>query len=157
MMTIREANENDIPRILQFVRELALYEKLESEVVATPEQMHLWLFEKKKASVLFCCNDGLEIGFALYFYNFSTWKGCCGLYIEDLYIQKEYRGRGFGKALITEIAQLANKEGCARVEWACLDWNQSSIDFYKSLGARPQKDWSVFRLTGPSLEAFSKS
>ena len=155
-MTIREATEADIPKILQFVRELAIYEQLENEVVATPQLMQYWIFEQKKASVLFCCEDGLEVGFALYFYNYSTWKGCCGLYIEDLYVQKEYRGKGFGKALITRIAQIANKEGCARVEWACLDWNQSSIDFYKSLGAKPMEDWLVFRLTGPALQAFSE-
>ncbi|AEV29641.1 acetyltransferase [Sphaerochaeta pleomorpha str. Grapes] len=157
MMTLREATEEDIPLILQFVKELAMYEHLENEVVATPQLMRYWIFEQKKASVLFCCHDGLEVGFALYFYNYSTWKGCCGIYIEDLYVQKAYRGKGFGKGLITRIAQIANKEGCARVEWACLDWNQSSIDFYKSLGAKPMEDWSVFRLTGLALHSFSEN
>jgi GNAT superfamily N-acetyltransferase len=157
MIQIREAKEEDIPKILQFVRELAVYEHLENEAVATVESMRYWIFEQKKAFVLFCCEDGLDVGFALYFYNFSTWKGCCGIYIEDLYVQKEYRGKGFGKALITHIAQIANRKGCARVEWACLDWNKSSIDFYKSLGAIPMEDWSVFRLTDRALHAFSEN
>jgi GNAT superfamily N-acetyltransferase len=155
MMTIKEATKEDIPTVLAFVRELAVYENLEKEVVATAESMHYWIFEQKKAKVIFSCEDGVAVGFALYFYNFSTWKGCCGLYIEDLYVQSAYRNKGYGKALVSHIAQVANREGCARVEWACLDWNQSSIAFYKSLGAKPMEDWLVFRLTGPELKAFS--
>lgn len=150
-MTIRSATREELPQILSFIIELAAYEKLEQEVVATLQEMDRWLFVEKKATVLFCCEDEKPIGFALYFYNYSTWQGRCGLYIEDLYIQRPFRGKGYGKALIEHVCSLAVREGCARVEWVCLDWNKPSIDFYKRLGAFPMDEWSTYRLTGDAL------
>lgn len=150
-MTIRSATREELPQILSFIIELAAYEKLEQEVVATLQEMDRWLFVEKKATVLFCCEDEKPIGFALYFYNYSTWQGRCGLYIEDLYIQRPFRGKGYGKALIEHVCSIAVREGCARVEWVCLDWNKPSIDFYKRLGAFPMDEWSTYRLTGDAL------
>ncbi|MDT4762720.1 GNAT family N-acetyltransferase [Sphaerochaeta sp. PS] len=150
-MTIRSATREELPQILSFIIELAAYEKLEQEVVATLQEMDRWLFVEKKATVLFCCEDEKPIGFALYFYNYSTWQGRCGLYIEDLYIQRPFRGKGYGKALIEHVCSLAVRQGCARVEWVCLDWNKPSIDFYKRLGAFPMDEWSTYRLTGDAL------
>ncbi len=156
-MTIRQARREELPQILAFIVELAEYENLEQEVVATLETMDRWLFEEKKATVLFCCEDGKPVGFALYFYNYSTWEGRCGLYIEDLFIQSPFRGKGYGKALIEHVASLAVQEGCARVEWVCLDWNEMSIDFYKSLGAVSMDGWSTYRLTGDALKSLGKA
>ncbi|MDY0288682.1 MAG: GNAT family N-acetyltransferase [Sphaerochaeta sp.] len=150
-MTIRQAKREELPQILSFIKELAQYENLETEVVATIESMDRWLFAQRKATVLFCCEDGKPVGFALYFYNYSTWEGCCGLYIEDLFIQNPYRGKGYGKALIEHISSLAVQEGLTRVEWVCLDWNRMSIDFYKSLGAVSMDGWSTYRLSGEAL------
>lgn len=150
-MTIRRATREELPQILAFIRELAVYENLVQEVVATIESMDRWLFVEQKATVLFCCEDEKPIGFALYFYNFSTWEGRCGLYIEDLFIQRPFRGKGYGKALIEHISSIAVAEGCARVEWVCLDWNKQSIDFYKRLGAVAMDGWSTYRLSGEAL------
>lgn len=150
-MTIRQAKREELPQILLFIRELARYEHLEEEVVAAIESMERWLFVEQKATVLFCCEDQRPIGFALYFYNYSTWEGKCGLYIEDLFIQEPFRGKGYGKALIEHICSIAKEEGCARVEWVCLDWNKESIDFYKGLGAVPMDGWSTYRLSGEAL------
>ncbi len=152
-MTIRRATREDLPQVLAFIRELAEYEKLGHEVVASIESMDRWLFVEQKAVVLFCCEDEKAVGFALYFYNYSTWEGRCGLYIEDLFVQRPFRGKGYGKALIEHIASLAVEEGCARVEWVCLDWNEMSIDFYKRLGAFSMDGWSTYRLTGEALES----
>ncbi|HKM07011.1 MAG TPA: GNAT family N-acetyltransferase [Sphaerochaeta sp.] len=151
-MSIRRATREELPQVLAFIIELAEYENLAQEVVATLESMDHWLFVEEKAVVLFCCEDGKPIGFALYFYNYSTWQGRCGLYIEDLYIQRAFRGKGYGKALIGHIASLAVEEGCARVEWVCLDWNKMSIDFYKRLGAISMDGWSTYRLSGKALQ-----
>ena len=151
MMSIREARRDELPKILEFIVELARYENLGQQVVASLESMDRWLFVEKKAIVLFCCEDGVPVGFALYFYNYSTWEGCCGLYIEDLYIKRQFRGKGYGKALIGHISTIAVEEGCARVEWVCLDWNKMSIDFYKGLGAVPMDGWSTYRLSGKAL------
>ncbi len=156
-MTIRQARREELPQILSFIVELAEYENLEQEVVATLETMNRWLFEEKKAIVLFCCEYEKPVGFALYFYNNSTWEGRCGLYIEDLFIQRPFRGKGYGKALIEHIASLAVQEGCARVEWVCLDWNKMSIDFYKRLGAVSMDGWSTYRLTGDALQRLGKT
>ncbi len=150
-MTIRQARREELPQVLAFIIELAKYENLEHEVVATIETMDRWLFVEQKATVLFCCEDEKPVGFALYFYNYSTWEGCCGLYIEDLFIQRAFRGKGYGKALIEHISAIAVEQGCTRVEWVCLDWNKMSIDFYKSLGAVPMDGWSTYRLTGDAL------
>ncbi len=155
-MTIRQAKREELPQILQFIRELAQYEHLEKEVVATLSSMDRWLFVEKKATVLFCCEEEKPVGFALYFYNYSMWEGCCGLYIEDLFIQRAFRGKGYGKALIEHISSLALEEGCTRVEWVCLDWNKMSIDFYNRLGAVVMDGWSTYRLSGEALSLVGK-
>ena len=150
-VTFREARDTDCGLILSFIKGLAAYEKMSDEVVATEERLKEWLFGKKKAEVLLVCADGKEVGFALYFHNFSTFLGRAGIYLEDLYILPEYRGRGYGKAALKKLAQIAVQRGCGRLEWACLDWNQPSIDFYLSLGAKPMDEWTVYRVTGETL------
>ena len=144
-LTFRNAEEQDCGKILYFIRQLAVYEKMEDQVVATEEILREWIFEKKKAEVIFGCLDGKEIGFAVFFHNFSTFLGRAGIYLEDLFILPEYRGRGFGKAFLVKLAKTALERGCGRLEWACLDWNAPSIAFYKSLGAVPMDDWTVYR------------
>ncbi len=156
-MTIRRATREELPQILACIIELAQYEHLEQEVVATLESMDHWLFVEKKAIVLFCCEDKRPVGFALYFYNYSTWEGRSGLYIEDLFIQRPFRGKGYGKALIEHVCSLAIEERCARVEWVCLDWNKMSIDFYKRLGAVPMDGWSTYRLSGEALRSLGNN
>ncbi|WP_077368984.1 GNAT family N-acetyltransferase [Anaerosalibacter sp. Marseille-P3206] len=148
---IRFAVEKDVPLILQFIKELADYEKMLNEVVATEEILHEWLFEKEKAEVLIGELDGEPIGFALFFHNFSTFLGRAGIYLEDLYVKPETRGKGFGKAFLKELAKIAVDRGCGRLEWWCLDWNKSSIDFYISMGACPMSDWTVYRIAGDTL------
>ena len=147
----RFANENDCRLILKFIRSLAKYEKMEDEVVATEELLREWLFEKKKAEVIFAMDGEEVVGFALFFHNFSTFLGRAGIYLEDLYVRPSYRGKGYGKALLEELAHIAVIRGCGRLEWACLDWNQPSIDFYKSLGAVPLDEWTVYRAAGKVL------
>lgn len=151
-LSFRAAEEKDTALILYFIRELAAYEKMADEVVATEELLREWLFEKKAAEVLFAVVDGEEVGFALFFHNFSTFLGRAGLYLEDLFVKKEHRGKGYGKALLRKLAQTALERGCGRLEWSCLDWNKPSIDFYLSLEAEPMKDWTVYRLTGETLK-----
>ena len=150
-LEFRWAEEKDAAMILRFIRALAAYEKLSDQVVATEELLREWIFEKKKAEVLFPMEEGEEVGFALFFHNFSTFLGRAGLYLEDLYISPEYRGKGYGKATLQRLAQIAVERGCGRLEWSCLDWNQPSIDFYLSLGAVPMEEWTVYRLTGDTL------
>ena len=147
----RRAEEKDAALILRFIRELAAYEKLDGQVVATEELLREWIFEKGKAEVLFPVENGVEVGFALFFHNFSTFLGRAGLYLEDLYIRPEHRGKGYGKATLQKLAQVAVERGCGRLEWSCLDWNQPSIDFYLSLGAEPMEEWTVYRLSGEKL------
>ncbi len=147
----RYAEEKDCGLILQFIRELGAYENLLDEIVATEDLLREWIFEKKKAEVIFACEDGREVGFALFFHNFSTFLGRAGIYLEDLYVMPEYRGRGYGKAILSKLAEIAVGRGCGRLEWWCLDWNQPSIDFYKSLGAQPMDEWTVYRITGETL------
>lgn len=147
----RFATDADVKLILQFIRELAEYEKMLPEVVATEELLREWIFEKQKAEVIFAVVDGQEVGFALFFHNFSTFLGRAGIYLEDLYVKLEYRGRGYGKGLLKQLAKIAVERGCGRLEWWCLDWNQPSIDFYLSLGAEPMKDWTVYRIAGETL------
>ena len=151
-LAFRYASKEDTPKILYFIKELASYEKMLDEVVATEELLQEWLFEKKKAEVIFAVEDGNEIGFALFFHNFSTFLGRAGIYLEDLYIKPEYRGKGCGKAVLKELARIAVERGCGRLEWWCLDWNRPSIDFYLSLGAEPMSDWTVYRIAGDTLE-----
>ena len=142
--------------ILDFIRQSAIYEKMEDEVVATEELLNEWIFDKKVAEVIFVLEDGVEVGFALFFHNFSTFLGKAGIYLEDLFVKPEYRGKGYGKALIKKLAEIAVERGCGRLEWSCLDWNQPSIDFYLSLGATPMDGWTVYRLTGKTLENIGK-
>ena len=154
--TIRFAKEGDVKQILQFIKELAEYEKLADEVVATEELLHEWLFVKKKAEVIIGELDGKPVTHAIFFHNFSTFLGRAGLYIEDLYVKPEYRGKGFGKTMLKHLAKIAVERGCGRLEWICLDWNKPSIDFYLSIGAEPLDEWTVFRVTGDTLVDLSK-
>ena len=154
-MTIRFATEADVATILKFIKSLAEYEKMLDEVIATEDLLREWLFEKKKAEVIFAVVDGKEVGFALFFHNFSTFLGRAGVYLEDLFVLPEYRGFGYGKALLQKLAQIALERGCGRLEWWCLDWNQPSIDFYRLLGAEPMSEWTTYRLTGETLEAMA--
>lgn len=151
----RFAEEEDTPLILQFIRELADYEGMLGEVVADEATLKEWIFRKQKAEVLFVLADGREVGFALFFHNFSTFLGRAGLYLEDLYVKPEYRGRGYGKAILKKLAAIAVERGCGRLEWWCLDWNRPSIDFYRSLGAQPMEDWTVYRITGDTLTSLA--
>lgn len=150
-MQFRFAVKEDVSTILYFIRELAAYEKLSEDVVATEELLTEWIFEKEKAEVIFAVVDGQEVGFALFFHNFSTFLGRAGIYLEDLYVKPEYRGRGIGKALLKKLAQITVERGCGRLEWSCLDWNQPSIDFYRAFGAQPMEEWTVYRLSGETL------
>ena len=154
-MTIRFAAPADIPDILSFIRELAEYEHLADQVVAAPELLRDWLFEKKTARVLIAEEAGEKAGFALFFHNFSTFLGRGGLYLEDLFVRPAFRGRGIGKALLARLAALAEEEGCGRLEWSCLDWNAPSIAFYRSMGAVPMDGWTVYRLTAGTLSAMA--
>lgn len=156
-MTYRFAAEEDTALILYFIKELADYEKMANEVVATEELLHHWIFEQKKAEVIFAMEDGKEVGFALFFHNFSTFLGRAGIYLEDLYVRPEFRGRGYGKGLICQLARVAVERGCGRLEWWCLDWNQPSIDFYLSLGAQPMRDWTVYRIAGEQLNSLAEA
>lgn len=152
MLTFRFAQPEDAALILRFVRALAEYEKLSDEVVATEELLREWIFEKGKAEVLFAVADGEEVGFALFFHNFSTFLGRAGIYLEDLFVLPEQRGHGYGKALLKHLAAIAVERGCGRLEWSCLDWNTPSIAFYKSMGATPMDGWTVYRLTDKTLK-----
>lgn len=148
----RYANEADIPLILQFIKELAQYEQMLDKVVATEELLWEWLFERKKAEVIFVMKDEREVGFALFFHNFSTFLGKSGIYLEDLFVLPEYRGKGYGKLMLKELAVIAAQRGCGRLEWWCLDWNKPSIAFYKSLGAEPMNEWTVYRIDGTIIK-----
>ena len=147
----RYAEECDAALVLYFIKELAKYEKMLDEVVATEDILKEWIFEKKRAEVIFVLEDNVEVGFALFFHNFSTFLGRAGIYLEDLYVKPEFRGKGYGKALLKKLAQIAVERGCGRLEWWCLDWNKPSIDFYTSLGAEPMEEWTVYRVTGDTL------
>lgn len=150
-LAFRFATEEDTGLILQFIRELADYEKMLDQVVATEELLREWIFRKQKAEVIFAMEGANEVGFALFFHNFSTFLGRAGIYLEDLYVKPEYRGRGYGKGLLKQLAKIAVERGCGRLEWWCLDWNKPSIDFYLSLGAEPMEDWTVYRISGKTL------
>lgn len=150
-LSFRKANIKDTALILRFIKELAEYEKMLDEVVVTEELLQEWLFEKEKAEVIFAVINEKEIGFALFFHNFSTFLGRSGIYLEDLYIKPKYRGKGYGKEIFKQLAKIAVARNCGRLEWACLDWNQPSIDFYLSLGAKVMDEWSIYRLSGDTL------
>ena len=155
-MDYRFAERKDAALILEFIKALAEYEKLSDEVVATPETLEEWIFDRQKAEVIFALEDGVEVGFALFFHNFSTFLGRAGLYLEDLFVKPVYRGRGYGKGLLATLAKIALERGCGRLEWVCLDWNKPSIDFYKSLGAVPMDDWTIYRVAGDTLTALAE-
>ena len=150
-LTFRSATEADTGLILQFIRALAEYEKMLDLVVADEASLADQLFRQKNAEVIFAVEDGVEVGFALFFHNFSTFLGRSGLYLEDLFVLPEHRGKGYGKALLKFLAKTTVERGCGRLEWVCLDWNKPSIDFYLSLGAKPMDEWTVYRLTGDTL------
>lgn len=149
--TFRPAEENDTALLMQFIRALAEYEHMLDQVVATEAILREWLFEKRVAEAFFALEGETEVGFALYFHNFSTFLGRGGIYLEDLFVLLEYRGKGYGKAILARLAQICRERNCGRLEWACLDWNKSSINFYLSLGAVPMDEWTVYRVSGDSL------
>ena len=153
--SIRFALPEDVPLILQFIRELADYEKMLDEVVATEELLQEWIFEKQKVEVLIGEYDGTPVGFALFFHNFSTFLGRPGIYLEDLYVKPSMRSQGFGKKMLKRLAKIAVERGCGRLEWSCLDWNSSSISFYLSLGAKPMSDWTIYRISGDTLDSLA--
>ncbi len=152
----RYAGREDTGLILEFIKGLASYEKLEDEVIATEELLEEWIFDKQKAEVIFALKDGREVGFALFFHNFSTFLGRAGIYLEDLYILPEYRGQGYGSTALKKLAQIAVERGCGRLEWWCLDWNKPSIDFYLSLGAEPMSEWTTYRVAGDRLKKLAE-
>ena len=147
----RTAERQDVPLILQFIRELAEYEGMLDQVVADESTLETWIFDKEKAEVIFALDEGKEVGFALFFHNFSTFLGRAGIYLEDLYVKPEYRKKGYGKALLKKLAAIAVERGCGRLEWWCLDWNKPSIDFYLSLSAEAMSAWTVYRIAGDTL------
>lgn len=150
-LSFRNAERRDTPLILQFVRELADYENMLGEVVADESTLETWIFDRQRAEVIFALENGREIGFALFFHNFSTFLGRAGLYLEDLYVRPQYRRRGYGRAMLKKLAEIAVERGCGRLEWWCLDWNRPSIDFYLAMGAEPMSDWTVYRVAGDAL------
>ncbi|HEU5442978.1 MAG TPA: GNAT family N-acetyltransferase [Steroidobacteraceae bacterium] len=157
-ITIRPATPDEVPLVLEFIRDLARYERLEDEVSASEADLREALFgERRYAEVVFACTGGAPVGFALFFHNFSTFKGRPGIYLEDLFVRPEARGRGIGKRLLAHLARTAVERRCARLEWAVLDWNEPSIGFYRSLGAVPMDEWTVFRLTGDALALLAGS
>ena len=153
----RYANRQDVPLVLRFIKELADYEEMLSEVIADEATLEEWLFDKEKAEVIFALEGEKEVGFALFFHNFSTFLGRSGLYLEDLFVLPEHRGKGYGKAILKKLANIALERGCGRMEWWCLDWNQPSIDFYLSLNAEPMGEWTTYRLAGETLKALAES
>lgn len=151
----RFATEDDVPAILDLIRQLAIYEKAADQVVATEELLRESLFENHAAEVLIVEKDGRSVGFAVFFTSFSTWLGRAGIFLEDLFVLPDERGKGYGKGLLTRLAQIAVERGCGRLEWNCLNWNQPSIDFYLSLGAEKKDCWTTYRLEGDTLEALA--
>ena len=152
-VSFRKAERADTGKIMRLIFELAEYEHMTDQVAADEKTLNEWLFGKKTAEVLLILDDdGNEAGYALFFHNFSTFLGRGGIYLEDLYVRPEFRGKGYGKAALREIARIAAERGCGRVEWMCLDWNKPSIDFYLSLGAVPLDEWTTYRLTGDALK-----
>ena len=155
-LIIREAKEKDIGVILNLIKEIAEYENMSDEVIATEETLRESIFKNNRANALILEVDNKEIGYCIYFYNFSTFIGRSGLYIEDIFIRKEYRGNGFGSQIFKFLAKKAKDEGLKRMEWSCLDWNEPSIKFYKSLGAVPMDEWTVYRLTEDKINELAE-
>jgi GNAT superfamily N-acetyltransferase len=156
--TIRPAQAGDIPTILGLIRDLAEYERAPNDVVASEEGLREVLFGKKPSAEVVLAMEGKDaVGFAVYFHNFSTWLGRPGLYLEDLFVRPDARGKGYGRALLVHLAQIARERGCGRMEWAVLDWNEPAIKFYRSLGAAPNEEWTIFRLTSDKISALADS
>ncbi len=151
-MEIVFAERKDTAEVLRFIRALADYEKLLDEVVADVPTLEHWLFDERKAEVIFAVERGEKVGFALFFHNFSTFQGRAGLYLEDLFVMLEHRGKGYGKGLLKALAGIAVERGCGRFEWVCLDWNKPSIDFYRRMGAEPMDGWTIYRVSGDTLD-----
>ncbi|MEO5722049.1 MAG: GNAT family N-acetyltransferase [Chthoniobacterales bacterium] len=155
-LLIQPATAADVSLILELIRELADYERAPQDVIATEEGLRAVLFgEKPSAEVLLALEDGTAVGFAVYFFNFSTWLGRPGLYLEDLFVRPSVRGKGYGRALLERLAQIAQERGCGRMEWAVLEWNEPAIQFYKKLGAQPMEEWTTFRLTREGIAALA--
>ena len=157
LFSIRKAVADDVPLILQFILDLAEYEQLRHEVVTDEDTLRTWIFERHGAEVLIAQEGDEPVGFARYFHNFSTFLGRCGIYLEDLFVRPEHRGKGYGLALLKRLAAIAVEEGCGRLEWWCLDWNKPSIDFYLSLPAQPMDEWTVYRVAGEDLTNLARS
>ena len=158
VLSIRPATVTDVPVILQLIRDLAAYERAPNEVTATKEQLIDVLFGKKPAAeVLLAFENGMPVGFAVFFHNFSTWLGRPGIYLEDLFVKPEMRGKGYGRALLVDLAKIARERGCGRMEWAVLDWNDPAIQFYRKLGAKPMDAWTVFRLARDGIAKLAES
>lgn len=155
-LTFRFATEKDVPLILKFIKGIAEYEKMLDEVETTEELLHEYLFKKQRAEVIFAVVDNVEVGFALFFHNFSTFVGKSGLYLEDIFVWPQYRGKGYGKAIFKQLVKIANERDCGRMEWVCLNWNQPSIDFYLSLNAKPLDEWTTYRLDKDGLKALAE-
>ncbi len=154
---IRAASASDVPIILRLIRELAEYERAPNDAVATEAGLRDVLFgEEPAAQVLLALENDEPVGFAVYFFNFSTWLGRPGLYLEDLFVRPEIRGKGYGRQLLVRLAQIAHERGCGRMEWAVLDWNEPAIGFYKKLGARPNEEWTIYRLTSDGIAQLAK-
>ena len=151
-----DATEKDVPLIVRLIKDLAQYEKLEHEVVATEESVRESLFVKRAAETVLAYADGEPAGYAMYFQTFSTFKGLPGMYLEDLFVYERFRGHGIGRQLLTHLARIAVARGCGRMDWAVLDWNAPAIGFYKTLGAAPVDDWTIFRLKGESLRRLAE-
>lgn len=151
-LKIRKTTAADVPAILELIKGIAKYEKMEDEVTATEEILHKELFERKNAEVVLAETEDKVVGYALYFHNFSTFLGKAGLYLEDIFVKEEHRGKGYGKQLFQYMVDLANERNCERLEWVVLDWNQPAIDFYESFGAEGQDQWRTFRLSGDELK-----
>lgn len=157
MITIRTAGEKDVATIFQFIKDIAEFEKLSHEVTTDEATIAQSVFEKKSAEVLLAEMDSKLVGYAVFFHNFSTFIGRRGLYLEDLFVKPEFRRNGVGKLLLKKLAEIALERNCGRMEWAVLDWNEKAIEFYKSLGAKPMSEWTVFRLTEKEITALANS
>ena len=155
-LAFRFATEKDVPLILKFIKGIAEYEKMLDEVETTEELLHEYLFEKQRAEVIFAIVDNVEVGFALFFHNFSTFVGKSGLYLEDIFVWPQYRGKGYGKAIFKQLVKIANERDCGRMKWVCLNWNRPSIDFYLSLNAKPLDEWTTYRLDKEGLKALAE-
>lgn len=155
-VTFRNATREDVGLIFSFIQQMAEYEKMTDEVICDEATLLEWVFDKGKAEVIFVQEDGKDVGMAFFCYNFSTFLGRAGIYLEDLFVLPQYRGKGYGKALLKKLAEITIERKCGRLEWCCLDWNQPSIDFYMAMGARQMHEWTTYRLTGDSLQKMAE-